>query len=106
MHKLPFQYMTSVFFHFYYFFSNVELFVLSLIFSPKSRHDTAVSEREELERELTNLRSNVDDCTISRVDLERKLVSLREELDFDNLAHTEVEICYVKLESQNLCLKT
>ena len=56
------------------------------------RHETAVSEREELERELTNLRSNVDDCTISRVDLERKLVSLREELDFDNLAHTEVNI--------------
>ena len=56
----------------------------------RCRYDTAVSEREELERELNNLRSNVDDCTLGRVDLERKLMTLREELDFDNLAHAEV----------------
>lgn len=55
-----------------------------------SRYDTAVRERDELELELNNLRTNVDDCTIGRVDLERKLVSLREELDFDNMAHIEV----------------
>jgi len=54
------------------------------------RYETAVSEREDLERELGNLRTNVDDCTITRVDLERQLVTLREELDFDNLAHAEV----------------
>ena len=56
-----------------------------------------MSERQELERELDNLRSNVDECTIGRVDLERKLVSLREELDFDNLAHNEVG---ARIESQ------
>lgn len=54
------------------------------------RYQTAVQDREELERELDNLRNNVDECTVTRVDLERKLISLREELDFDNLAHIEV----------------
>ena len=65
---------------------------LSLMRNVVYRYDTSVSEREELERELNNLRSNVDDCTIGRVDLERKLVSLREELDFENLAHIEVNL--------------
>lgn len=54
------------------------------------RYGNCVQDREELERELQNLRGNVDECTITRVDLERKLISLREELDFENLAHTEV----------------
>ena len=54
------------------------------------RHNSAVGEREELERELRNLRENVDECTLTRVDLERKLLTLREELEFENMVHQEV----------------
>ena len=48
-----------------------------------------MGEREELERELRNLRENVDECTLTRVDLERKLLTLREELEFENMVHQE-----------------
>ena len=36
------------------------------------RHNSAVGEREELDRECRNLRENVDECTLTRVDLEEK----------------------------------
>ena len=55
-----------------------------------SRHNSAVGEREELDRECRNLRENVDECTLTRVDLERKLLTLREELEFENMVHSEV----------------
>ena len=54
------------------------------------RHNSAVGEREELDRECRNLRENVDECTLTRVDLERKLLTLREELEFENMVHSEV----------------
>lgn len=59
------------------------------------RHNSAVGEREELERELRNLRENVDECTLTRVDLERKLLTLREELEFENMVHQEVSFFFL-----------
>ena len=61
------------------------------------RHNSAVGEREELERELRNLRENVDECTLTRVDLERKLLTLREELEFENMVHQEVSFFFLWL---------
>lgn len=55
----------------------------------RSEHHAALQEREDLDRELKNLRENVDDCTLTRVDLERKLLTLREELEFENVVHGE-----------------
>merc|ERR1712242_323476 len=56
----------------------------------RQEHNSAVGEREELDRECHNLRENVDECTLTRVDLERKLLTLREELEFENMVHSEV----------------
>lgn len=55
----------------------------------RSEHHAALAEREDLDRELKNLRENVDECTLTRVDLERKLLTLREELEFENIVHGE-----------------
>merc|ERR1712242_487851 len=55
----------------------------------RQEHNSAVGEREELDRECRNLRENVDEGTLSRVDLERKLLTLREELEFENVVHAE-----------------
>ena len=55
----------------------------------QSEHLDSLQDREDLDRELKNLRENVDDCTLTRVDLERKLLSLREELEFENVVHNE-----------------
>ena len=69
---------------------NIFFCFFKLILKIHFRHNSAVGEREELERELRNLRENVDECTLTRVDLERKLLTLREELEFENMVHQEV----------------
>merc|ERR1712110_864364 len=55
----------------------------------RQEHLASMQDKEDIERELKNLRENVDECTLTRVDLERKLQTLREELEFENIVHQE-----------------